>query len=450
MKKFFSLIAAVLFAGSMMATEVIFTKADFAGQGTANTGSEVSATKDGVTFTFSKGYCADESLRCYAHGALSITAEATIEKINFTTTGGKTGGLDAEVTVGATSYSVADLASQARFTEIKVTLEGGEVPPVEPTEEYYLTGSIRNWAQTADDDYKFTVNPANASEYMLQGITLAANDELKVIGLVGETLNWYPDGQDNNYVVAADGTYDIYFRPDGQGGQDWHQGYFYVAEVVAPTAISCLDVYQMAKGDAVGLLNDVTVTFANGKNVWVVDGSASMLIYFTANTNYAPGDVLSGIAGTVDIYNGVTEVKPSADQAAAIVATPGDAPAAIQTVVVEAADVNKYIVMPEIEFEEDAAFAEGSQSNIVMNGVTVRNQFKNGFAFEAGKKYNVYGVVTLYQSNPQVYFITAEEAPASAINNTNVDAQVVKFFENGQLIIIKNGVRYNAQGAVVR
>ena len=450
MRKIFSLIAAVLFAGSMMATEVIFTKADFAGQGTANTGSEVSATKDGVTFTFSKGYCADESLRCYAHGALSITAEATIEKINFKTTGGKTGGLDAEVTVGATSYSVADLASQARFTEIKVTLGGGEVPPVEPTEEYYLTGSIRNWAQTADEDYKFVVNTAAEGEYMLQGITLAANDELKVIGLVGETVNWYPDGQGNNYVVAADGTYDIYFRPDGQGGQDWHQGYFYVAEVVPATAITCLDVYQMAKGDAVDLLNDVTVTFANGKNVWVVDGSASMLIYFSANTNYAPGDVLSGIAGTVDIYNGVTEVKPSADQAAAIVATPGEAPAAIQTVVVEAADVNKYIVMPEIEFEADAAFAEGTASNITMNGVVVRNNFKNGFAFEAGKKYDVYGVVTIYQNNPQVYFITAVEATETAISNTNVDAQVVKFFENGQLIIIKNGVRYNAQGAVVR
>ena len=128
MKKIFSLFAAVLFAGSMFATEVTFTKEDFAGQGTANTGSEVSATKDGVTFTFSKGYCADESLRCYAHGALSITASETIEKINFTTTGGKTGGLDAEVEVGATSYSVADLASQARFTEIKVTLAGGDTP----------------------------------------------------------------------------------------------------------------------------------------------------------------------------------------------------------------------------------------------------------------------------------------------------------------------------------
>ncbi len=133
MKKIFSFLAAVLFAGSMMATEVVFTNADFAGQGTANTGSEVTATKDGVTFTFSKGYSADESLRCYAHGAMTISAESTIEKINFTTTGGKTGGLDAEVTVGATTYSVADLASQARFTEIKVTL-GGETP-VEPGDE---------------------------------------------------------------------------------------------------------------------------------------------------------------------------------------------------------------------------------------------------------------------------------------------------------------------------
>ena len=36
------------------------------------------------------------------------------------------------------------------------------------------------------------------------------------------------------------------------------------------------------------------------------------------------------------------------------------------------------------------------------------------------------------------------------INNTAVENQVVKMIENGQLIIIKNGVRYNAQGAIVR
>ena len=136
MRKFFSLLAAVLFAGSMMAGEVVFTKADFTGQGTVSTGSPVSATKDGVTFTCSKGYGADESLRCYAHAELSVTAPFIIQKINFTTTGGKDGGLEAEVEVNATSYKVEDLASQARFTEIKVTfdVEGDTtVVPVDTT-----------------------------------------------------------------------------------------------------------------------------------------------------------------------------------------------------------------------------------------------------------------------------------------------------------------------------
>lgn len=36
-----------------------------------------------------------------------------------------------------------------------------------------------------------------------------------------------------------------------------------------------------------------------------------------------------------------------------------------------------------------------------------------------------------------------------AIDNVNADAKAVKTFENGQLVIIKNGVRYNALGVVL-
>ena len=39
---------------------------------------------------------------------------------------------------------------------------------------------------------------------------------------------------------------------------------------------------------------------------------------------------------------------------------------------------------------------------------------------------------------------------ATAIDNTEISEKAVKMFENGQLIIIKNGVRYDATGAVVR
>jgi RPA family protein len=192
----------------MMATEVVFTNADFAGQGTANTGSEVTATKDGVTFTFSKGYSATESLRCYAHGALTISAESTIEKINFTTTGGKTGGLAAEVAVGATTYSVADLASQARFTEIKVTLEdgGGVEPGDEPTVLQAVSDS------TTWDFSKITANTANAL-YNKEGIQLtdestpSKNDE---VIYADYSEDFMTIGEDfNKAAIAFKGEYPI-------------------------------------------------------------------------------------------------------------------------------------------------------------------------------------------------------------------------------------------------
>ena len=56
-----------------------------------------------------------------------------------------------------------------------------------------------------------------------------------------------------------------------------------------------------------------------------------------------------------------------------------------------------------------------------------------------------------FEGNPfafaNIYFYGKEE---QGVENTAVDAKAVKMIENGQLIILKNGVRYNAQGAIVR
>jgi hypothetical protein len=43
-----------------------------------------------------------------------------------------------------------------------------------------------------------------------------------------------------------------------------------------------------------------------------------------------------------------------------------------------------------------------------------------------------------------------EADPATAINNTADEVKAFKTIENGQLVIIKNGVRYDATGAVIR
>ena len=451
----------------------------------ANSGLDV--TLQGINIAWQGAYYNPDAsgsvdFRVYANKSMTLTAESNISKVEIAgyckaglavtanagtiTTGASYASETTKGTledplivvdeIGATSVTLT-CTKQMRAYTIRVTLgEGGDV---EPTEVFYLTGSIRNWARTADDDYKFTVNPANPSEYMLQGITLDANDALKVIGLVGETLNWYPAGQDNNYVVAADGTYNIYFRPDGQGGQDWHYGYFYVAEVVPATAISCADVYNMAKNDVVDLLNDVVVTYVNGANVYVKDATASMLIYLPKNTtvDWVAGNVLSGVAGVVDVYNGLYEVKPSADQIAAVTATAGEAPAAEELTAITAADVNKYASISNVTVAA-GEFVTTSATNLdmVLNGTTyvLRNYFKIAYTFEAGREYNMVGVVSIYTKNDattlQFFPITIEKIIGAAIENTNVEAETVKFFENGQLFINKNGVIYNAQGTIVR
>ena len=49
--------------------------------------------------------------------------------------------------------------------------------------------------------------------------------------------------------------------------------------------------------------------------------------------------------------------------------------------------------------------------------------------------------------NVSVKLLIATEG--SAIENTQATEKAIKAIENGQLIIIKNGVRYNALGAVL-
>ena len=124
---------------------------------------------------------------------------------------------------------------QVRLTKIAVTYaeaEGGEEPGDDPvTEEvnYYLVGSMTEWAVVADAAHAFAINPENNAEFMLN-FTLAENDAFKVVKVEGETQTWFPEGMGNDYTVDAAhaGEKTIYFRPDGQGGEGWHEGYIFV------------------------------------------------------------------------------------------------------------------------------------------------------------------------------------------------------------------------------
>ena len=144
MKKITLLLSAMLMAVmSFAATVVTFTPTDFEGKGTTSTGSPVEVTKDGVTVSCDKGFGNSYAFRCYTDGVVTISATENIYSLEFTfdTYNDRyyNGGLEEVYAVGANSWNTK-LASQARFTSIKVTLAPGapdtpdtpDTPPVDP------------------------------------------------------------------------------------------------------------------------------------------------------------------------------------------------------------------------------------------------------------------------------------------------------------------------------
>ena len=270
--------------------------------------------------------------------------------------------------------------------------------------EYFLVGSMNDWY--FDKDYKLAANPAAEGEFMLK-TTLAIGDEFKV---VDSDENWYPAGLDNNFVVDKSfvGEKTIYFRPDGKGGEGWHEGTIFVEKTIFS---SCADVYAKAKNDVVNL-EDVVVTYVNGKNVYVKDETGAMLLYLPANATWKAGDVLSGVVGKVDIYNGLYEVKPSADQVAAVTAVAGEAPAPEKLTSIDTLDISKYVLLENVTVQADT-FNTSKATNLNMvlgkDTIVLRNNFKLAYVFEAGKEYNIIGTVSIYNGTLQVFFISAEE-----------------------------------------
>ena len=136
---------------------------------------------------------------------------------------------DGEV-VDISEFSVADYSVGLNAADDDV-IEGN----------YYLVGTIGGddcWTGNVQPKYKFVQNPnSNENEYMLQYVELHAGDEIKIVQKAETGFNYYPDttwgNPTGNKTISADGTYTIYFRPNGNGslGDPWFYQSFYVQEV---------------------------------------------------------------------------------------------------------------------------------------------------------------------------------------------------------------------------
>ena len=91
----------------------------------------------------------------------------------------------------------------------------------------------------------------------------------------------------------------------------------------------------------------------------------------------------------------------------------------------------------------------------LIEGATVESDMLNAKAVELtvaadADEIRVYSKSVDGKSDAKWKLVSVEVPGAQAINNVDATVKAQKIFENGQLVIIKNGVRYNALGEVMR
>ena len=168
------------------------------GQGTSGTGSSVTATSDGISFTFTKGYGTGTQIRSYG-GTITLSYTSSVSAvtaINMTVGDGKTGGTWSGATVSSGSVTWSSLAnnasishtSQARITALSVTFTASGGTTVTKT----ITGPS-NMSKSVGDTAVDIANDIKVDGSVFSGCTVASSDEA-VVQVASTTLSFVGAG----------------------------------------------------------------------------------------------------------------------------------------------------------------------------------------------------------------------------------------------------------------
>ena len=405
LKLFFAcLLMAVLSIGQMWAESVTFS-AVYANQDkpTSYEGTDFSISFDKNGGNATQYYNTGNALRAYAKNRWTFSSTKTITGIAFTfgsgdgsntitaSTGtyadGSWEGSASEIT-----FSVGGTSGHRRIASVEVTFASGPsdacaAPTFNPAAGAVVSGTtVALSCATEGATIHYTTNgtdPTASSATYTSAITVDENMTIKAIAV--------KDGLDNSSVASA--TYTI---------------------LTPKTIAQVLNDISATEG-AEFLLNDVTVTYANGKNVYVKDATGYLMV-FSSITGAANGKVLQGLCGKAKLYNGLPEVS-SVTKAPTLSDGTAVEPIA-QNAYPTDADLNKYVALEDVTFAEAGSFS-GSVNNVNCTfkdaTLVLRNTFKlNGVSVETGKSYRVVGVVQKYNDAYQVYPITIEEIVAAS------------------------------------
>ena len=501
MKKLSFFLMAMLVSLTSFAASVEFVAGtDKTADGTTAV-ANCSLTKDGITIKLSNGCLGrDDNYRIYQGQYITVTSTVgNITSIEFTCTANGTtkygpGCFDYRDNNGAYTYAdkigtwTGDAAevilyassAQVRATKIVVTVgegggttpddggetpdDGGETPEVTAdtitcaeavaicqetgetatSVEYTVRGYVTNIKYAWSEKFgtaTFWIADTKDGGDVLQAYNCAPlkdADKVFAVGAYVELVGKLKKYGTTNEVEK--GTYTV-ITP-AEGGQTPDDGGETPVDTITVAAGLALT------DNATCVLNPFTVIYVSGAYVYIEDESAYALLY-QYESGLKAGDQVSGMEVTKTTYQDIAQFKPTTMENLTIVA--GTAPAIDEITTAPTVADNHLVKLMNVTLA--GAIAAGKTVVATCNDNTTINIYsKFDFTIEEGKSYNIIGGVTQYNGTIQIQAYEVEEtigAP-SAIDNITINQNATKFIKNGQLFIVKDGVRYNAIGQVTK
>ena len=219
----------------------------------------------------------------YVYYIYPFTTKSSFESTNQGQTD-SIGGLQLNYQNYGDDVYICEKAAPAAPTEEPTSPAEEPTEPIVGGSNFYIVGNFTDWS--VDSAYKMTLNEEAETEEYTFNIDLTTESQFKVVYVDPETSEqtWLPDGFGNNYgengEITADGNYDIYFRPNYDGGEDWYYNCIYVAaqseneaEVIAAWSFDNEGKEAGAKLSEYGSKDGYAATIGTGTLTLSVDGA---------------------------------------------------------------------------------------------------------------------------------------------------------------------------------
>lgn len=450
MKKIFTLLFVAMMGLSSWAEEVTILPSDF----TPVENSDYSVTKDGITVSVVASTVTADQMRIYKGKSITISSTVgNISKIVFSCTASgeakygpgsfnEQDGYSFEDKTGTWEGSATEVVftaekNQVRATQIVVTIGGGgEVDTRKATNIEFAEGYEDRATCGKDETISLPTATVKAGDETVAGVevtwTLSSDTLAQLNGNNIKILN----GVQGQVTVKAEFEGNTNFKPSSKSYTlTIYKGYMLLSSLVEDCNSTNPKWDNGGEYASYWFVNENrqpvnnTVTYANGKYIYVTDGTNNMLFYGTNKQNLAQGHVINGDLGEGKLgafwgklyrYNKLPEFSFT-DMEVKIQDSVAVAPKAI-TVSQLADNLNAYIQISNAEFVSASGrnlkFVVGTDSMAVYNQFNVDTE-----ALEVGELYTLTGMGSIYKETLQINLI---DFTAGANNITSMKADAMK------------------------